>query len=104
MADALAAYYRKIPVSHIEAGLRSHDIYQPWPEEVNRKIISNIANQHFAATEISAAALRAESIPADRVFVTGNTVIDALHWVLKRIDHDPSLIIGLAPSGQVSRP
>ncbi|MBJ7388418.1 MAG: UDP-N-acetylglucosamine 2-epimerase (non-hydrolyzing) [Sphingomonadaceae bacterium] len=97
MVGALAAYYRKIPVSHIEAGLRSHDIYQPWPEEVNRKIISNIAHQHFAATEISAAALRAESIPADRVFVTGNTVIDALHWVLKRIAHDPSLIIGLAP-------
>jgi len=97
MAGALAAYYRKIPVSHIEAGLRSHDIYQPWPEEVNRKIISNIANQHFAATELSAAALCAESIPADQVFVTGNTVIDALHWVLKRIDHDPSLIIGLAP-------
>jgi UDP-N-acetylglucosamine 2-epimerase (non-hydrolysing) len=88
MVGALAAYYRKIPVSHIEAGLRSHDIYQPWPEEVNRKIISNIANQHFAATEGSAAALRAESIPADQVFVTGNTVIDALHWVLKRIDHD----------------
>jgi UDP-N-acetylglucosamine 2-epimerase (non-hydrolysing) len=97
MVGALAAYYRKIPVSHIEAGLRSHDIYQPWPEEVNRKIISNIANQHFAATEISAAALRAESIPADQVLVTGNTVIDALHWVLTRIVHDPSLILGLAP-------
>jgi UDP-N-acetylglucosamine 2-epimerase (non-hydrolysing) len=97
MVGALAAYYRKIPVSHIEAGLRSHDIYQPWPEEVNRKIIGNIAHQHFAATETSAAALRAESIPADRVFVTGNTVIDALHWVLKRIVHDPSLILGLAP-------
>ena len=97
MAGALAAYYRKIPVSHIEAGLRSHDIYQPWPEEINRKIISNIANQHFAATEGATAALCAESIPADQVFVTGKTVIDALHWVLKRIDHDPSLIIGLAP-------
>jgi len=97
MVGALAAYYRKIPVSHIEAGLRSHDIYQPWPEEVNRKIIGNIASQHFAVTETSAAALRAESIPADRVFVTGNTVIDALHWVLKQIVRDPSLIIDLAP-------
>ena len=97
MVGALAAYYRKIPVSHIEAGLRSHDIYQPWPEEVNRKIIGNIASQHFAVTETSASALRAESIPADRVFVTGNTVIDALHWVLKQIVRDPSLIIDLAP-------
>jgi UDP-N-acetylglucosamine 2-epimerase (non-hydrolysing) len=97
MVGALAAYHRKIPVSHIEAGLRSHDIYQPWPEEVNRKIIGNIADQHFAPTEMSAAALRAESIPADRVFVTGNTVIDALHWVLRKIAHDPSLISSLAP-------
>jgi UDP-N-acetylglucosamine 2-epimerase (non-hydrolysing) len=97
MVGALAAYHRKIPVSHIEAGLRSHDIYQPWPEEVNRKIIGNIADQHFASTEISAAALHAESIPAHKVFVTGNTVIDALHWVLKKIAHDPSLISCLAP-------
>lgn len=97
MVGALAAYYRKIPVSHVEAGLRSHDIYQPWPEEVNRKIICSIADQHFAATDTSAAALRAESIPTDRIFVTGNTVIDALHWVLKRIAQDPSLILGMAP-------
>ena len=97
MVGALAAYHRKIPVSHIEAGLRSHDIYQPWPEEVNRKIIGSIADQHFASTEISAAALRAESILADHVFVTGNTVIDALHWVLKKIAHDPTLISSLAP-------
>lgn len=96
MVGALVAFYRKIPVSHVEAGLRSHDKYQPWPEEVNRKIISNIAHQHFVATEISAAALRAESIPADCVFVTGNTVMDALYWVLKRIDDDPALILHLA--------
>lgn len=97
MVGALAAYYRKIPVSHVEAGLRSQDIYQPWPEEVNRKIIGNIAHQHFAATEIAAAALRAQSIPPNSIFVTGNTVIDALHWVLKRIAQDPSLILDLAP-------
>jgi UDP-N-acetylglucosamine 2-epimerase (non-hydrolysing) len=97
MVGALAAYNRKIPVSHIEAGLRSHDIYQPWPEEVNRKIIGSIADQHFAPTEISAAALHAESIPAHKVFVTGNTVIDALHWILKKIAHDPTLISCLAP-------
>jgi len=97
MVGALAAYYRRIPVSHVEAGLRSRDIYQPWPEEVNRKIIGTIAHQHFAATEISASALRAESVPTHRIFVTGNTVIDALHWVLKRIAQDPSLILSLAP-------
>lgn len=96
MVGALSAYYRKIPVSHVEAGLRSHDIYQPWPEEVNRKIIGNIAHQHFAATELSAAALRAESVPANCIFITGNTVVDALHWVLKRIVDNPSLILRLA--------
>jgi UDP-N-acetylglucosamine 2-epimerase (non-hydrolysing) len=102
-AGALTAYYRKIPVSHVEAGLRSHDIYQPWPEEVNRKVISSIAHQHFAATELSAAALRAETIPTEDIYVTGNTVIDALHWVLKRIVDDPSLILDLAPLEARSR-
>ncbi|MBL0923713.1 MAG: UDP-N-acetylglucosamine 2-epimerase (non-hydrolyzing) [Sphingomonadaceae bacterium] len=96
MVGALAAYYRKIPVSHVEAGLRSHDIYQPWPEEVNRKIIGTIADQHFAPTDVSAAALRAEAVPENRVFVTGNTVIDALHWVTDRISHRPELAAGLA--------
>ena len=97
MVGALAAYYRKIPVSHVEAGLRSHDIYRPWPEEVNRKIIGTIADQHFAPTAVSAEALRSEAVPANRVFVTGNTVIDALHWVTKRIAQNPSLANKLAP-------
>ncbi|MEP7349959.1 MAG: UDP-N-acetylglucosamine 2-epimerase (non-hydrolyzing) [Sphingorhabdus sp.] len=96
MVGALAAYYRKIPVSHVEAGLRSYDIYQPWPEEVNRKIIGTIADQHFAPTEVSAAALKAEAVPEPRVFVTGNTVIDALYWVTDRISHTPQLAAGLA--------
>ena len=96
MVGALAAYYRKIPVSHVEAGLRSHDIYRPWPEEVNRKIIGTIADQHFAPTAVSAEALRSEAVPANRVFVTGNTVIDALHWVTKRIAQNPSLANKLA--------
>ena len=95
MVGALAAYYRKIPVSHVEAGLRSYDIYQPWPEEVNRKIIGTIANQHFAPTKVSAAALQAEAISADNIFVTGNTVIDALHWVTDRISRLPELAAGL---------
>lgn len=96
MVGALAAYYRKIPVSHVEAGLRSYDIYQPWPEEVNRKIIGTIADQHFAPTDVSANALKAEAISEDEVFVTGNTVIDALHWVTDRISHRPELAAGLA--------
>ena len=78
MCGALAAYYRQIPVSHVEAGLRSYNIYHPWPEEVNRKIIGTIADQHFAPTETSAAALKKENIPAEQIYVTGNTVIDAL--------------------------
>lgn len=91
MAGALAAYYRKVPVAHVEAGLRSHDIYHPWPEEVNRKIVGAIADLHFAPTETAAAALRAENVAADRIFVTGNTVIDALHATEARIAADPAL-------------
>ena len=96
MTGALAAYYRKIPVSHVEAGLRSHNIYQPWPEEVNRKIIGTIADQHFAPTEVSAAALKAEAVLPENICVTGNTVIDALHWVIDSISHRPELAEGLA--------
>ena len=96
MTGALAAYYRKIPVSHVEAGLRSHNIYQPWPEEVNRKIIGTIADQHFAPTEVSAAALKAEAVLPENIYVTGNTVIDALHWVTDSISHRPELAEGLA--------
>ncbi|WP_417613482.1 non-hydrolyzing UDP-N-acetylglucosamine 2-epimerase [Parasphingorhabdus sp.] len=78
MCGALAAYYRQIPVSHVEAGLRSYNIYHPWPEEVNRKIIGTIADQHFAPTQTAADALKKENIPADQIYITGNTVIDAL--------------------------
>ena len=95
MAGALAAYYRKIPVDHVEAGLRSGNIYHPWPEEVNRKIIGTMASLHFAPTETSAAALRRENVDPSRIHVTGNTVIDALHWVTARIAADPSLASGL---------
>ena len=96
MTGALAAYYRKIPVDHVEAGLRSGNIYHPWPEEINRKIIGSMASLHFAPTEVSAAALRAENVAADRVHVTGNTVIDALHWVSAKIAAEPGLASGLA--------
>lgn len=96
MAGALAAYYRKIPVDHVEAGLRSGNIYHPWPEEINRKIIGAMASLHFAPTETSATALRAENVDPARVHVTGNTVIDALHWVTERITAEPALAGGLA--------
>ena len=96
MAGALAGYYRKIPVDHVEAGLRSGDIYQPWPEEVNRKIIGTIASMHFAPTSVSAAALIAEQVDPARVHITGNTVIDALHWVTAKIAAEPDLAAGLA--------
>ncbi|MES2339657.1 MAG: UDP-N-acetylglucosamine 2-epimerase (non-hydrolyzing) [Pseudomonadota bacterium] len=95
MVGALAAYYRKIPVGHVEAGLRSGDIWAPWPEEVNRRIVAPIADLHFAPTETSAEALRRENIAAQQIHVTGNTVIDALHWTRDRIAADPSLAAGL---------
>lgn len=95
MTGALAAYYRKVPVAHVEAGLRSGDIYHPWPEEVNRRIVAPIATLHFAPTETAAKALRRETIAADTIHVTGNTVIDALHWTADRVTADPSLAAGL---------
>ncbi|WP_137898072.1 UDP-N-acetylglucosamine 2-epimerase (non-hydrolyzing) [Sphingomonas sp. 2SG] len=96
MVGALAAYYRKIPVAHVEAGLRSGDIYQPWPEEVNRRIVAPIADLHFAPTDTAAAALAREAVTAG-VHVTGNTVIDALHWTRGRIAETPALAADLDP-------
>jgi UDP-N-acetylglucosamine 2-epimerase (non-hydrolysing) len=96
MAGALAAYYRKLPVDHVEAGLRSGNIHHPWPEEVNRKIIGGMASLHFAPTETARNALVKENVDPARVHVTGNTVIDALHWVTAEIGRDPSLAAGLA--------
>jgi UDP-N-acetylglucosamine 2-epimerase (non-hydrolysing) len=97
MIGALAAYYRKIPVSHVEAGLRSGNIYHPWPEEVNRKIVGAIADQHFAPTDTSREALIAENVPPERVYVTGNTVIDALLETRARVDSEPALAAAIEP-------
>lgn len=91
MVGALVAYYRKIAVAHVEAGLRSGDIYHPWPEEVNRRIVAPIADLHFAPTETAANALRRENIEPAGIHVTGNTVIDALHWTRAKIEAQPSL-------------
>lgn len=90
-AAALAAFYRQIPVGHVEAGLRTHNIYSPWPEEMNRQITGRLASLHFAPTPLSRANLLAEGIPADKITVTGNTVIDALHMVTDKIRSNPEL-------------
>lgn len=91
MTGALASYYHSIPVSHVEAGLRSGDIHAPFPEEVNRKIVGSIADQHFAPTQRAARALRLENVPEERIHVTGNTVVDALILAKAMVAADPSL-------------
>ena len=95
MAAALAAFYARIPVGHVEAGLRTHDILSPWPEEMNRQLTARLATCHFAPTPLSRENLMAENIAADHIWVTGNTVIDALHWVTARIKANPELSAGL---------
>lgn len=84
-AAALAAFYKQIPVGHVEAGLRTHNIYSPFPEEMNRQITGRISAYNFAPTPLSKKNLLAENIAESSVFVTGNTVIDALHWVTKKL-------------------
>lgn len=84
MAAAIASFYEKVPVGHVEAGLRTTNIYYPFPEEVNRRIASVVTSFHFAPTETAREALMREGIPEERVFLTGNTVIDALHLILER--------------------
>lgn len=97
MVVTLSAYFRKIPVAHVEAGLRSGNIYSPWPEEVNRKVAGAIADMHFAPTEGAAQALRAENVDPAGIHVTGNTVIDALLATGAIIEADPALASGLDP-------
>lgn len=84
-AGALAGFNRRIPVGHVEAGLRSGNLYSPFPEELNRRLVSQIANLHFAATERNRRNLVAEGIPTEKVFVTGNTVVDTLQYILKNL-------------------
>jgi UDP-N-acetylglucosamine 2-epimerase (non-hydrolysing) len=96
MMATLACYFRRVPVGHVEAGLRSGNIYAPWPEEVNRKVTGAVADLHFAPTEAAAAALRAENVPGDAIKVTGNTVIDALLDMRTRLASEPGLAPGVA--------
>ena len=87
-AASLAAFYQQIPVGHVEAGLRTHNIYSPWPEEMNRQLTGRIATYHFSPTSLSRENLLKENVAAERIIVTGNTVIDALYWVVEKIDKD----------------
>lgn len=90
-ASAIAAFYQQIPVGHVEAGLRTHNIYSPWPEEMNRQITGRIAEYNFAPTQLSNDNLLKENIPADKITITGNTVIDALYWSVDKINNDREL-------------
>lgn len=90
-AASVAAFYKKVKVGHVEAGLRTGNIYSPWPEEANRKLTGALANYHFAPTETSESALLKENVDKSNILVTGNTVIDALLWVTSKIDEDASL-------------
>ena len=87
-AGALAGFYHRIPVGHIEAGLRSHDRYSPFPEEMNRMLLGCVAGWHFAPTPYAARQLRRENVSADDIFMTGNTVVDALHWMVQRVSEE----------------
>ena len=90
-AAALAAFYQQIPVGHVEAGLRTHNIYSPWPEEMNRQLTGRIATYHFAPTPLSKQNLLAENVKPEQIAVTGNTVIDALYMVVDKIKSNKEL-------------
>lgn len=101
-AAALSAFYEKIPVGHVEAGLRTGNIYSPWPEEMNRRLTGKLATLHFAPTELSRQNLLKENVTNDNIVVTGNTVIDALHIVVDKINGDPNLSAEIAASLRAS--
>jgi UDP-N-acetylglucosamine 2-epimerase (non-hydrolysing) len=98
LATALAAFYAKVPVAHVEAGLRTGDLHAPWPEEANRRLAAPLCSLHFAPTDTARANLLAEGISDDAITVTGNTVIDALLSVVRRIEDSPDLASRLAAS------
>lgn len=95
-AAALAAFYHQIPVAHVEAGLRTGNIYSPWPEEMNRLITGRIATYNLSPTKLSRENLLRENVSDSKIVVTGNTVIDALHWVTNKINNDKNLNVNLA--------
>lgn len=95
-AAALAAFYQQIPVAHVEAGLRTHNIYSPWPEEMNRQLTGRITSYHFSPTPLSKQNLLKENVNEHQILITGNTVIDALYWVVDKINTDQPLKASLA--------
>ena len=97
-AAALAAFYQQIPVGHVEAGLRTHNIYSPWPEEMNRQITGRITTHHFAPTLLAKQNLMRENVAEKQIIVTGNTVIDALYMVVDKIKNDEALQLQLCES------
>ncbi|MCP8938423.1 UDP-N-acetylglucosamine 2-epimerase (non-hydrolyzing) [Alsobacter sp. SYSU M60028] len=90
-AAAVAAFYQKVPVAHVEAGLRTGNPLSPWPEEMNRRLVSSVASLHFPPTSLSASNLLREGISGERIQVTGNTVVDALTFMIDRLDREPAL-------------
>ncbi len=94
-AGALAAFYQKVRVAHVEAGLRTGNRHSPWPEEMNRRLVGQLTDFHFPPTEIAASNLAGEGVPASAMLVTGNTVIDALNWVTHRLRTEPELAKGI---------
>lgn len=101
-AAALSAFYQQIPVAHVEAGLRTHNIYSPWPEEMNRLLTGRLATYHFSPTPLSRSNLMREGIDDRNIIVTGNTVIDALYWVVEKIKQEKDLDNRLADELKVS--
>lgn len=95
LAATLAAFYQQIPVGHVEAGLRTGNMYSPWPEEANRVLTGHIATIHFAPTVRNKNALLHEHIAAEKIIITGNTVIDALQWVVNKIENSPALKLSI---------
>lgn len=95
LSATLAAFYQQIPVGHVEAGLRTGNMYSPWPEEANRVLTGHIAAIHFAPTERNQNALLHEHIAAEKIMITGNTVIDALQWVVNKIENSPALKLSI---------
>ncbi|WP_211246073.1 non-hydrolyzing UDP-N-acetylglucosamine 2-epimerase [Cereibacter changlensis] len=96
LSASLAAFYQKVPVAHVEAGLRTGDLYSPWPEEMNRKVTTTLAHFHFAPTERARDNLINEGVPGEHAILTGNTVIDALQMIRNRLEQDNTLASDLA--------
>src|SRR5262245_50010053 len=102
MAAALAAFYRRIPVGHVEAGLRTGHVYDPFPEEMNRRLTSQLTTWHYAPTALAATNLRSEGIASERVLVTGNTIVDALQAIVTRLERDPALYVPAVPAERLT--